>query len=250
MREAAGEASVIDLGDVGALVGRAARLAGRRDRTLLGIVGAPGAGKSTVVAALIAGLAERGVPTAWVPMDGFHLADAQLERLGRLDRKGAIETFDGWGYVATLRRVLAEADRPVFVPAFERELEQPIAAGLVVEPGPALVITEGNYLLDEREPWGSVRELLDEAWFVEVDDAVRRERLVARHVAFGKSPEEATRWVAEVDEPNAAEVVAAGGWADLVVREAHEAGAGVRERGNRAAPGEGVGVRPRAAPSR
>ena len=69
-------------------------------RLLLGITGSPGAGKST----LAAFLAET-CGAVVVPMDGFHLADVELARRGLLDRKGAPETFDGWGYAALLARV-------------------------------------------------------------------------------------------------------------------------------------------------
>jgi len=150
-------------------------------------------------------------------MDGFHLSDAVLRRLGRLDRKGAIDTFDGWGYRSLLERVRSEVDHPVFAPSFERDLEQPIAAGIMVEPSVRIVITEGNYLLMGSDPWPRVRAALDEVWFCELPAALRFERLVARHIEFGKAPEQARRWVEAVDEPNARAVEATAGGADLVV---------------------------------
>ncbi|MBX3031724.1 MAG: nucleoside/nucleotide kinase family protein [Chloroflexi bacterium] len=150
-------------------------------------------------------------------MDGFHLADVSLERLGRRDRKGAIDTFDGHGYLALLRRLRAETDHTVYAPGFERDLEQPIAAAIGVDAGVRLVITEGNYLLADQEPWRSVRAELDEVWYVEVPDPIRRERLVARHIEFGKSPDIARAWVERVDEPNARLVAAVRDRADLVI---------------------------------
>ena len=184
-------------------------------RLLLGIAGQPGAGKSTVAAALAR---SRRATAAVVPMDGFHLADVTLDRLGLRDRKGAPETFDGWGYVALLRRLRARPDHPVHAPAFERELEQPLAGALTVEPSVELVITEGNYLLLDRPPWSEVRGLLDAVWYVEVDDALRRSRLLDRHQAFGKSAGEARDWVARVDDPDAELVRGSRERADLVVR--------------------------------
>jgi pantothenate kinase len=177
----------------------------RGDRVLLGIAGAPGAGKTTLAEALVAAVAEDGrFRAAHVPMDGFHLADVTLERLGRLQRKGAIDTFDGWGYRAMLRRLRAHENEPVFAPGFERDLEQPIAGSIEVDPAVQLVVSEGNYLLVDASPWSDVGDLFDEVWFCEASHAVRRARLVARHVAFGKTPEEAEAWVAAVDLPNAA----------------------------------------------
>jgi pantothenate kinase len=151
-------------------------------------------------------------------MDGFHLADVALDRLGLRSRKGAPESFDGWGYLALLQRLAAETDHPVWAPGFERTLEQPIAGSIPVDPGVRLVVTEGNYLLLDRPPWPQVRAALSEVWYVEADPGVRLRRLLARHVEFGKSPAEARAWVAAVDEPNARLVERGRDAADLVVR--------------------------------
>jgi pantothenate kinase len=180
-------------------------------RRLLGITGAPGAGKSTL-ATHVAGL----VPAAVVvPMDGFHLADVELRRRGLLDRKGAPETFDAWGYAALLNRLRGAPDHVVMAPGFERDLEQPLAGAVPVPPEAGLVVTEGNYVLVDRPEWRAVRSALDVVWHVRTDPAIRRARLVARHVAFGKSPTEAEAWVERVDEPNAVLVDAAAESADL-----------------------------------
>lgn len=197
-----------------ALVQRATGLASGPGRAVLGIAGTPGSGKSTLAARLVAAV---GPAAAWVPMDGFHLADAALDRLGRRSAKGAPDTFDGWGYLALLRRLAAETSHPVYAPDFERTLEQPLAGSIAVDPPVRLVVTEGNYLLLDAEPWTLVRATLTEVWYVEVDEAVRLERLVARHVAFGKAEAAARDWVAAVDEPNARLVAARRAAADLVV---------------------------------
>lgn len=198
------------------LARRATALAGAGERTVLGITGPPGAGKSTLTDLLLARLRRDG-PVGHLPMDGFHLADDQLDRLGRRDRKGAPDTFDVDGFVAALRRLHDEPDRTLYVPGFERDLEQPIAAALAIEPAAALVVTEGNYLLHPDGGWERVRPLLAEVWYVDVDPALRVERLVARHVRFGKSPAEARAWVLRSDEANAALVAASREAADLVV---------------------------------
>ncbi len=181
---------------------------------MIGIAGAPGAGKTTYAREYVAGL---GARAAYLPMDGFHLADTTLRDLGLLDRKGAPETFDAWGYAALLRRLRTPEPHPVYAPGFERDLEQPIAAAVTVPPDAEVVVTEGNYLLLDRPEWRAVRAALDEVWFVEVAEDVRRARLVARHVQFGKSPAEAERWVAQVDDPNALLVTASRGGADRLV---------------------------------
>lgn len=173
---------------------------------LLGISGAPGVGKSALAAAL-------GLPV--VPMDGFHYADVELTRRGLLDRKGAPETFDAPGYAALLRRVRA-GEEDVVAPMFERDLEQPVAGAIAV-PATGTVVTEGNYLLLDEPRWHAVRAPLDVVWHLVADEAVRVERLVARHVAFGKSPADARAWVERVDQANARLVEACRERADLVV---------------------------------
>lgn len=207
----------VDAADQDRLVARIEALAGAHGRVLLGITGSPGAGKSTLAADLAETLRTHGLPVAWVPMDGFHLADVELDRLGRRERKGAIDTFDGYGYLALLRRVAVETGNTVYAPTFDRTLEQPVAGAIAVEPATRVVLTEGNYLLDESEPWGDVRKALTEVWFCDLPDDVRRERLVARHIRFGKAPAHARQWVDEVDERNAERIEAVRCRADLVV---------------------------------
>jgi len=187
----------------------------RPGRTLLGIVAPPGAGKSTLARALADASPGRSVV---VPMDGFHLANVQLRRLGRADRKGAPDTFDADGYVALLHRLRAQRfDEVVYAPEFRREIEEPIAGAIAVDAQVPLVITEGNYLLLDSGPWAGVRPLLDEVWYVDVDDAVRTRRLVQRHVAHGRTAEAAQAWVASTDEPNARLIAQARGRADFFV---------------------------------
>ncbi|MBW0118030.1 nucleoside/nucleotide kinase family protein [Pseudonocardia sp. KRD-169] len=200
------------------LVSRIGALPGRR--VVVGVAGCPGAGKTTLVAALRdAVAAEHGADAvAHVPMDGFHLADVELARLGRAGRKGAPDTFDVGGYVALLRRIRARDEDVVLAPMFERDLEQAVAGAIPVPRAARVVLTEGNYLLLDEPGWREVRAELDEVWFCAVDDDLRRARLTARHVRFGRTPAEAAAWVAAVDDPNAVLVEATRGRADLVVR--------------------------------
>ncbi len=183
-------------------------------RRLLGLAGPPGCGKSTLAAQLVAHL---GPLAALVPMDGFHLAQVELLRLGRADRKGAPDTFDAAGYVALLRRLRDPApDETVYAPAFRREIEEPVAGAIPVPPEVLLVVTEGNYLLLDKS-WAPVHGLLDRSWFVATPEAARLDWLLARHMAFGRSREAALAWIAATDAPNARLVEATRDRADLVV---------------------------------
>lgn len=185
----------------------AARIDGflaRARRSIVGITGPPGVGKSTLAQRLQA-LHPQAVQL--VPMDGFHLANAELVRLGRAQRKGAPDTFDSHGFAALLRRLRAQpqdgAGHIVYAPDFRREIEEPVAAAIPVFAHTRLLLAEGNYLAFERNGWEQVAPLLDEIWYVELAAAVRLERLIARHMQFGRTRQAAQQWVLATDEPNA-----------------------------------------------
>ncbi|HEV2783659.1 MAG TPA: nucleoside/nucleotide kinase family protein [Actinophytocola sp.] len=198
------------------LVARARRLAVPGERHLLGLCGPPGAGKSTLAQRLVDALGE---PAVYVGMDGFHLAQVELNRLGRAERKGAPDTFDAAGYVHLLARLRAHrAGEVVYAPEFRREIEEPIACAVPVPPEVPLVITEGNYLLLPDPPWSRVRPLLDEVWFLAPDEDLRIRRLIERHRAFGRSLEAARGRALGSDQANADRVNPTAHSSDLVLR--------------------------------
>src|SRR4051812_27892459 len=198
-----------------ALLSRARQLASSGQRRILGIAGPPGGGKSTLARRVVTAL---GDEAALVPMDGFHLAQAELVRLGRRDRMGAPDPFDAAGYVALLRRLRDGTEDVVYAPEFRREIEEPVNAAVAVPRDVPLVITEGNYLLVDEGPWAQVRQLLDEAWYVVQDEETRLRLLIARHVEFGKAPDFARDWVLRSDERNAELVATTRTRADALVR--------------------------------
>jgi pantothenate kinase len=180
-------------------------------RYVFGLAGPPGSGKSTVAA----GLAEE-LGAVVVPMDGFHLDNTELEALGLSGVKGAPDTFDAAGFVRLVER-LRRTTETVWAPTFDRIADRTIGDAIHVRPDDRIVIVEGNYLLVDRLPWGTLRALFDRTGYVDLDDATRVERLVARHVRHGRSLEDACEFVHTSDEANAVIVAASRSRADVLV---------------------------------
>jgi pantothenate kinase len=209
------------------LVERARGLVAGGGRAVLGITGAPAAGKTTLAQELVRALAPRppagliaGAWVAHVPMDGFHLADVELDRLGLRAVKGAPDTFDALGYAALLRRLREDVDEMIYAPGFERVIEQPIAGAIPVAREARLIISEGNYLLLEGPRWSGVRRLCSEIWYADLDPSERLRRLIARHLRFGKDEAAAVAWATGTDERNAELIAATRERADLIVPDA------------------------------
>jgi pantothenate kinase len=202
--------------DLSVLLDRLSGLENTGDRVMVGIAGAPGAGKSTIALRLAAALGSDKAVV--VPMDGFHLPSAVLSKPDQLQRRGAMDTFDVQGYLHMLQRLRARREAITYAPGFEREIEEPVA-GLVVVPSEIpIIITEGNYLLSSEPGWREIRPLLDESWFVEIDAAERVRRLTARHVQYGKAHFTARTMAEGSDEANARLIALTRSAADLIVR--------------------------------
>jgi pantothenate kinase len=186
-------------------------------RLLLGIAGPPGSGKSTFAALLADALNQRPTPgsAAVLPMDGFHLTNAALDRLGLRARKGAPATFDVEGFLATLLHL--RSGHEVTAPMYDRRVHEPVPGALTIAPGVRIVLVEGNYLLLEDPPWDRVAPLLDAVWYLAVPLERCMNRVRARHLAGGCPPDQADRKVELNDRPNARLVESARGRADLVI---------------------------------
>ena len=176
-------------------------LDGQNPRTLIGIVGKPGAGKSTVVEEI----AKRFDPNSVsiIPMDGFHLSNEELIKLGRRDRKGAPDTFDVEAFNSLIKKVNLNGNVNNEFPIFHREIEASIENEGIVPKESRVVVIEGNYLFSSDHNWDGIFQMLDHTWFIEIDDEVRIERLIARHIRYGKTPKEAEAWSRGSDETNA-----------------------------------------------
>ncbi|HEY2671997.1 MAG TPA: nucleoside/nucleotide kinase family protein [Rugosimonospora sp.] len=195
-------------------------LAAGHGRILVGIAGPPAAGKSTLAATLAsdlcASLGEGGAVA--VPMDGFHLSNAQLARLGLADRKGAPETFDAWGFAALLHRLRRPAaGEVVYAPEYSRVLHESIGGAIPVPAATRVLVVEGNYLLLPSPPWTLARRQLDLVLYLEAATPVRVDALLRRQRARGLAAAAAQDWVYRSDEANAALIGTTKRYADVVL---------------------------------
>jgi pantothenate kinase len=139
----------------------------------------------------------------------------------------------------------------VWAPSFDHALKDPVARAIRVGRAQRVVVLEGNYvLLQDSAPsssssssssfssssspttassaWVEAAALLDERWFVAVDEGVAARRLVARHVAAGIAAGEDEAWerVRGNDLVNGREIVRCKGVVDEEVVSKEDAGWG------------------------
>jgi pantothenate kinase len=186
-----------------------------QERFLLGIVGKPGSGKSTFTKSLVNGL--KSPEVALINMDGYHMSNEILLMLDRRERKGAPDTFDV-GDFAQLLKTVRSAKADVFFPLFDRSIEASIPDGASIPAHARLIIVEGNYLLHDEGGWEEIAPLLDQSWFLDIDEWMRQSRLISRHIHYGKSPEAAREWALGSDEINAQLIEGGRARADYIVK--------------------------------
>jgi len=190
--------------------------AAESQRTIIGIIGKPGGGKSTLSKYLLKGIDPTLVSV--VPMDGFHLSNKVLKELGRSDRKGAQDTFDVKGFTTLIERIKLDTADPIYYPIFDRSIEESIASQGVVYPSTRVVIVEGNYLMHDKDGWQEISPLLDQSWYAFLDEDLRISRLISRHIAYGKDPESAKAWAKGSDQVNAELIEIGVGRCDFLIR--------------------------------
>lgn len=181
-------------------------------RFLTALAGPPGAGKSTLAAAVVAAL---GARARVVPMDGFHYDDAVLDARGMRARKGAPDTFDVQGFITLIRRLRVEDE--VAIPVFDRTMELSRAAADVVLPDDRFLVVEGNYLLLDEVPWRALGGAFDLTVWIDVPESELDRRLMQRWLHHGKTPEQARHWIDSSDMPNVRRTIAGSRPADVRV---------------------------------
>lgn len=171
------------------------------DRIIIGIVGKPGSGKSTIALEIQRQLNSELV--AIVPMDSFHMSNKILKAKNLLHCKGAPNTFDVEGFFQLLTRIREDDSHPIYYPIFHREIEESINGEGVISGDARVILVEGNYLLSKSEGWEKFQPIFDYIYFIQIPEKVRIQRLISRHVEFGKSLNEASEWALGSDEINA-----------------------------------------------
>jgi pantothenate kinase len=84
------------------------------------------------------------------------------------------------------------------------KVADPVESDISILPSHRIVILEGNYVHLTVPPWDQATKLLDERWFITVERAVARVRVIKRHLISGVTATEkdAGRRFDENDWPN------------------------------------------------
>ncbi|PMD58384.1 P-loop containing nucleoside triphosphate hydrolase protein [Hyaloscypha bicolor E] len=164
-------------------------------RIVVVLAGPPGSGKSTIAAKVVQRLnATSTTPfAALIPMDGFHLPRSALDllpnRAEAYARRGASWTFDSNGILDLVHSLSESRFEPssetILAPSFDHALKDPVEDGIRIAPDIGFVLLEGNYLLLDEEPWCRIEGLVDDSWFVDVEERLARGRIAKRHVKSG-----------------------------------------------------------------
>jgi len=185
-------------------------------RKIIAISGPPASGKSTVAEAVVASLTTMEKTAALVPMDGFHLDNAVLERAGTLARKGAPETFDADGFVHLISRI-ANGTEAVYAPVFDRARDITVAGAQLIPTNAEFVIVEGNYLMLNAAPWDQLRQFWTLSVAISAPMDVVEQRLMERWTDYDIAPDEARAKVQGNDLKNAKMVLQNSAPSDLIL---------------------------------
>jgi pantothenate kinase len=188
---------------------------------VVGIVGPPGAGKSTTAEVLCS-----RIPGSIVaPMDGFHYYKRELEAFPNKDeafaRRGAHWTFNGNKFVDQVAAVKTHnySLSPLGFPSFDHAVGDPVENDIIVDQSHNIIILEGNYLLMDQLPWSRLKDeaLVDLFIFISAPVDILRERIVKRHQSVGMTVDDARHRADNNDIPNAVQILETKTRANLIV---------------------------------
>ncbi|MBD3307242.1 nucleoside/nucleotide kinase family protein [candidate division KSB3 bacterium] len=188
----------------------AQQAAAQAGRYVVFLAGPPGSGKTSLGALweTLARQFDRNISVQTLPMDGFHypntILDARTivrngETIPLQKVKGSPESFDLDRIISALRDL--HAGREFAWPRYDRQLHDVVTDAIPVN-STGIVIVEGNYLLLDEPRWRTLKPLAALRIFVECEEALVRERLLARMLRGGRTPEAAVRHYEFNDRPN------------------------------------------------
>lgn len=190
----------------------------RGRRSLVAVAGPPGVGKSDLADRLTIRLNRKATNrAATLPINGFLLDNVILNSMGRLDHKGAPDTFDGGSLVTCVRRLKANIEDEVAVPVYDRNLEIARGAARLIRRTTDVIILEGSYLLCQAMPWAPLIGQFNLSVMLKADDATLSNRLDAVWRQHGLGSEERRKMIEQNDLPNARYVREHSAAADVVL---------------------------------
>ena len=178
-------------------------------RILVMFAAPPGAGKTTLLSFLKQLSVERygDGHVQVIGMDGFHrrqeyllshTAEKDGKQVSMVEIKGAPVTFDLERLTDAVRS--AAAGENCGWPVYDRMLHNPVENAVTVDGD--IVLLEGNYLLLDEDGWRTLHTYADYTVSVTAEEAMLRERLIARRVRMGVEQKAAERFVDFSDMPN------------------------------------------------
>jgi len=187
-------------------------------RYIVAVAGPPASGKTTLADRLRETINAQyeNDPCIVVPMDGFHLDNEQLDKMGMRNVKGAPQTFDAEGFVRLIKQIRA-GDQMVVIPQFDRSLDMVVAGDRAVTPDHRIVVVEGNYLLLKEPPWDGLNTLFDLSVMVSPKIDILEARLISRWIKHGMPKVDAIARALSNDIPNARYVLANSGSAEISI---------------------------------
>ncbi len=196
---------------------------GGEERMIVGFAGPSGSGKSTCVEILkvLTETLSLSYNMTTLGIDAYSFRNDYLENhadaLGDALslHKGRFDTYDISKLEKDLR--LFQEGKSLLLPVYSRKIHEPVEDGVKVREGPCIMLLEGLWLLREEDSWANIGQKIDFCFFMEPDKDTAKDLTIKRHLAGGRTEEDALSYYDAVDAVNFDNVMATSINADKII---------------------------------